>query len=365
MRLRRLVLAMLAPLAGCQELTGLLANPDAPANLTYQLIPSGDPSAPLGVLLSWGVPQSGNANAFNVYGRTSPGAGWQLRATTTSPTFHDLGVPDAQYYVATRDVDGNEIGQSNVVTIDLQARLPAPQGLSSVSLNSAIQLMWSNNVVGLLNGAFDHYRVYSTTYDGVRGVCTAAWVLQGTTVSDDFLVGNVANGLSLCFAVSAVTHDGHESVWSDARLDTPRYDGRSAYVFATAAKADSSGFLFVDATTQKLALVAAASRAGVDFTIERHSDGSLWITPARSGATVMLYASSPVADLTAVDRAPSAGYGSAALQAVPGDAYAFRLQESDGIHFAALRVAFMTSDYIVFDWSYQSAVGNVELSVAR
>jgi hypothetical protein len=364
MRLRRLALAMLAPLAGCQELTALLTDPDAPANLTYQLIPSGDPSAPLGVLLSWDMPRSGNAAAFNVYGRTSQGAAWQLRATTTSPTFHDLGVPDAQYYVATRDDNGNEIGQSNTVTIDLQTRLPAPQGLSSISLNAAIQLIWTNNVVTLLHGAFDHYRVYSTTYDGSRGVCTAAWVLQGTTVSDGFLVGNLANGLSLCFAVSAVTHDGHESEWSAARLDTPRYDGRNAVLYSSAANRDSSGFLFFDETTRKLAVAASPSRTDLDFTVERRSDGSLWITPARSGASVLLYASTPVTDLTAVDRAPSGGFGATALQALPGYAYVFRLQKSDGIHYAALRVAFVTADHLVFDWSYQSAPGNAELSRA-
>ena len=37
---------------------------------------------------------------------------------------------------------------------------------------------------------FDHYRVYSTSYDGSRGVCTAHWVLEGSTASDGFLVGN-------------------------------------------------------------------------------------------------------------------------------------------------------------------------------
>jgi hypothetical protein len=33
------------------------------------------------------------------------------------------------------------------------------------------------------------------------------------------------------------------------------------------------------------------------------------------------------------------------------------------VHYAAARVAFVTPDYVVFDWSYQSAPGNAELSV--
>ena len=84
---------------------------------------SGDPGRPLGVLLTWDIPQSGRANSFNVYGRESTGGGWQLRATTTSPTFHDAGIPERQYYVATRDANGNEIANSNTVTVDLQDRL--------------------------------------------------------------------------------------------------------------------------------------------------------------------------------------------------------------------------------------------------
>src|SRR5262249_47450897 len=146
--------------------------------------------------------------SFNVYARESTGNQWQLRATTTSPTFHDAGIPEAAYYVATRDANGNEIANSNIVTIDLQARLPAPQGLGSISLNGAVQLFWSPNAV---TTSFDHYLVYSSTYDGTRAVCNNDWVLEGSTVSDGFLVGNLTNGVSQCYVVSAVTTDGHES----------------------------------------------------------------------------------------------------------------------------------------------------------
>src|SRR6185437_3677546 len=177
---RLLLLSALVPIAACNELTGLGNDPDAPSNLTYQLMPSGDPNSPLGVLLTWEVPASGRGNAFNVYGSTN-GGNWQLRATTTSPTFHDAGTPEAQYYVTTIDADGNELGRSNTVTIDLQARLPAPQDLASISLNGAVQLSWNSNAVTASPSTFDHYRVYSATYDGTRGACTADWVLEGST----------------------------------------------------------------------------------------------------------------------------------------------------------------------------------------
>lgn len=362
MRLSRLlVFATCASLAACDQITGLLSDPDAPGNLSYQLIPSGDPNAPLGVLLMWDVPASGSANAFNVYGRVN-GGGWQLRATTTSPTFHDAGTPDEQYYVATVDVDGNELGNSNTVTIDLEARLPAPLGLTSISLNGAVQLRWAGNAAGSSPTTFDHYRVYSTTYDASRGVCTTGWVLEGSTLSDAFLAGGLTDGVSRCFAVSAITHDGHESLWSDSRLDTPRDDARNVVIYAASVRPDSGAFLFLDETTKTLGLVSAATRADADFTVDRRADGSFWFTPARTDATLLLYASSPVPDLTSVDRAPASGFASTALQAQSGYAYVFRLQESDGVHFGALRVVYVGSSYVVLDWSYQSAPGNAELN---
>lgn len=364
MRLSRLALAALVAVAACQDLVGPGGDPDAPANLAYQLIPSGDPAAPLAVLLTWDVPPSGRATAFNVYGRTGPGAAWQLRATTTSPTFHDAGVPDLEYYVATRDDAGNELAQSNVVTIDLNASVPSPLGLHTISLNTAIQLAWSSNAVDALHGAFDHYRVYSSSYDGSRGVCTSGWVLEGTTASDAFLVGNLVNGASRCFAISTVTRDGHESAWSDARLDTPRFDARNALVYSTSVRPDSGGFLFADDASHALGVVTTATRADLDFFVERHADGSLWITPARGGSTVALYSTQPIVELTSIDHAPAAGFGSTALQARPGFGYVFKLQKADGVHFAAVRVAFVTADYVVFDWAYQSAIGNPELSRA-
>ena len=39
----------------------------------------------------------------------------------------------------------------------------------------------------------------------------------------------------------------------------------------------------------------------------------------------------------------------------------FSTHKTDGVHYGAARVAFVSQDYVVLDWSYQSAVGNVEL----
>src|SRR3954470_13584570 len=145
--MRKALVLLVIGLAGC-EVNGATnpVDPGAPSNLSYQLQPSGDPNGPLGVLLTWVPPSNGRALSFNVYGRTS-NSGWQLRATTTSPSFHDSGVPESQYYVRGVDDQSVEMGQSNIVTIDLTNRLPAPLSVTSITLNSAVQLSWSDNAV--------------------------------------------------------------------------------------------------------------------------------------------------------------------------------------------------------------------------
>jgi hypothetical protein len=363
MKLSRLLLAALLPLAACDDLTGIITDPDAPGRLTYQLIPSGDPDAPLGVLLSWQFPTGGAANSFNVYARSTTNGTWNLRATTTSLTFHDMGVPERQYYVATRDANGNELAESDVVTIDLVSpRLPAPQGLTSISLNAAVQLSWRPNAVEAGGDRFDHYIVYSAPYDAARGVCTSSWAMEGSTVADAFYAGNLTNGTTRCFAVSAVTTSGHESVWSAQRVDTPRFDARNAFVYNTTARRDSSGFLFAEEVTRRTGVVGSSTRTDLDVIVERQTDGTMWFVPGRTGVTMMLYSTTPVADLSSIDRAATSGFTSNRYEAVPGYAYVFRVTKADGVHYAAIRVAFRTTDYVVFDWSYQSAPGNAELN---
>ena len=64
-----------------------------------------------------------------------------------------------------------------------------------VSLNGAIQLSWDANSRIDRPDLFDHYNVYSTSYDLDNNVCDDAhWALEGTSVSEDFLVSGLSNG---------------------------------------------------------------------------------------------------------------------------------------------------------------------------
>src|SRR5436309_16066528 len=129
------LLGSIVLLAACNDGATAPTDLDAPTNLTYQLLPSGDPSFPLGILLEWTPPGSGRAVTYDVYARSTTREDFALRATTTSPSFHDAGLPQLEYYVMALDQQGDELGSTDAITVDERNRLPAPQSMTSVTLN--------------------------------------------------------------------------------------------------------------------------------------------------------------------------------------------------------------------------------------
>ena len=370
MRSPRLLLLSAIVLAGCTTVTepgsGELG---APANLTYALLPSGEPDYPDGVLLRWDDPNDDRITDYVIYSRASTTDPWSRRGATTSNTFHDAGIPHLQYYVASEDDAGDESRGSNVVTVDERNRLPAPANLVSISLDRAVQLSWSANARTGPGGAslFSDYRVYSTTYDLDHDLCSQAnWVLEGSTVSEDFLVTGIANGAPRCFAVSTISVDGHESAWSNPRNDTPRYDARTVLIDAYEAHPATSGFRFYDPASGIFGAVLSGDRTDLDLRIERHADGSLWLRPVRADARIALYSASPVEDLTSIDVAPArSAFSTGAIEAVPGYAYVVEIQLADGLHYGAGRVTHVGRSYLILDWAYQTDPGNPELQRVR
>lgn len=240
-------------------------------------------------------------------------------------------------------------------------KLDAPTNLVSVSLNTAIQLSWAPNSRVADPGDFEHYNVYSTSYNLDTGVCdNGNWALEGTSVSEDFLVSGLTNGVSLCFSVTAVSLDGIESSVSASRYDTPRYDARNIRIDATQSHLSTSGFRF-DFGSGALGQVLSGDRSDLDFVVNRRTDGSLWMTTVRSGTSVVLYSQDPVSDLTSIDVAPVSGYFTGSIEAVTGYAYVYETNLTDGLHYGAVRVTSVGSNYIILDWAYQTDYGNPEL----
>lgn len=358
-----------AGLLGCSD--GVGPGIEAPQNLTYRLEPSGDPERPAGLILSWDPVLNPDLAAYRVYSRPSSSARFGLRASTTSTTFHDAGIPDLEYYVTAERVNGRESPPSNAVLIDERLRLEAPAWLQSISLNGAVHLYWSDNPFKNQPSGFKQYRVYSASYSLDRNLCGSSWFLEGTTVAPLFLVGALTNGVPRCFGVSAESVEGWESLWSPLRADTPRPDARNVLIFPVQVDVARSGFSFFRdlngngrADPSELGIVGSGTDPEADFYLDLDRNGDVFLVPRRAGTEVALYGNEPVGDLTSIDVAPESGYARSAIQAVPGYGYVFRMLGGDRYYrFGAVRVTHASSRYVIFDWSYQTDPGNPELAI--
>ena len=345
--------------------------PSTPANLTYELEPSGDPNRPLGILLMWDDVTDANLASYRVYSRSSSSGSFGLRGETSSNTFHDNGVPHLQYLVTAVNDNGEESGSSNVITVDERLQLDAPAWLFSISLNGAIHLEWDDSSYVTASTRFKWYRIYSTDYDLDNGLCGTNWLLEGTTVAPEFLASAMTNGVPRCFGISAVSREGYESLWSPLRQDTPRPDARNTLVFAYDENQAQSGFRFWQdvntdgrAQASELGRVQDGNLTSIDFWVYRDpTDSTLWLVPEFAGTQMRLYSNSPVADLTSIDFAPASGYSRSMIQAVPGYAYVFEIVEGSTVRYGALRMTHVGRDYLIFDWSFQTDPGNPELQI--
>lgn len=359
MRRTTLVAGAVVALAACStsdRVTGNNFNLTPPSNLTYQLIPSGNADQPEGIDLRWDPVNDPNIADYAVFSRASASDQWSLRAQTTSPSFEDLGQPDLQYYVASEAADGSMSVPSNVVTVDNTNKLPPPEDLAAIALDQAVQLSWSPNARLSNPSAFSYYRVYSTVYHASQNLCDTQWVLEGTTVSEDFIASGLPNGQPRCFDVSAISIDGHESDWPTPVAIAPSASAGDVVVFASQDSLRKSGFVF-GSSASALGVGASGTRTDIDFRVDRHPDGSMWIVPVRSGTSVALVNVLPIPNLSAVTVAPSSGYSTNAVQAKAKLGYVIRTARGDGVHYASLRVAAVGSNYIVFEWSYQRDPG--------
>lgn len=367
----------LALLAGCSDRfyndypsSGILP---VPTGLTYEVEPVGTGTAPSGILLRWNGTSDLNVTGWHVYSRATTSESFAYRGSTTSPSFHDAGAPYLQYYVVTADDLGYESDPSAVVTVDERLALARPASLGSTSLNGAVALAWSDNAYTSDPAAFGHYRVYGAHYDLDAGVCESDWALEGTTVAPEFIVSAIANGVPRCFAVTAVSVEGYESLWSPVKDDTPRPDARNVVVYAHQYQDAGAGFRFWQdldadgrADPNELGLAKNGSSLAADFSVERTVDGALWLSPVRSGTTLAIYGAVPVADLTSIDWAPVSGYSAAAAEAVPGWGYVFQTDGGDGFaRYGAVRVTHVGKDYLILDWAFQTDPGNPELVAGR
>lgn len=357
------VLTMLVLLSGCGDLFNGVDSRD-PTNLTYSVTTETSGGTLRGIMLTWEPPRARDAWSYAVYGRTSSYGEWYLIGVTTSTTFHDAGAPQRQYYVAARDQDDYEFGRTRTITVEFAAALAAPDGVTGVSLNQAVQLAWLDNARQAGGSNFRHYRVFSAARTAAGGCDLGRWEVEGATASEGFLAAGLPNGVSRCFAVTAVNREGMESAMSRVWVDTPRHDARHVALDAFEVRPASSGFMFHDVAAARFGVVVDGSRADADFRVERAADGTFRLRALRDAVRMMAFGTAPIADITMVDVAPATGYVLSEVAIQPGHAYVLRIARADGDRYGVVRIGYIMSEHAVFDWAYQPAPGNPELGVA-
>jgi len=227
---------------------------------------------------------------------------------------------------------------------DVQAP-SAPRGLFSITGDHEVYLSWLENperdVVG--------YRVYEAP---CASGADCPYRLVGSTAGTEFVVRGLDNGRTRFFAVAAYDRSGNESSLSyEDVFDTPRPEGFDRmlvnYLVDPAASAfDFSGDDVVDVNDDR-ADVVFGSRDGQHSMFAAFED-----TDIQDAG----YASS----LDAVDFAPESGWSpSGAVELITGHCYVVWTHND---HYAKFRVTSVNAQRVVFDWAYQTDVGNRELA---
>lgn len=259
---------------------------------------------------------------------------------------------------------------------------PTPLNLVGTTLDQAVALTWDDNAFLANPSNFQDYRIYSTTYswstDYLAGQCGSSWQLEGTTVAPEFIVGALTDGVSRCFAVSAVGVNQAESPRSAPHNDTPRPDVRNIVVWTGAANPTLSGFRFWkdangDGQVQdnELGLIVPGAGPDADFSIELNTattPDSLIVRPRRAGVLLAFYnGGAPVDDLTSIDLAPdpanpSSDYSTLAADALPNVGYVFQIPGPGGsVYYGAVRPTHVGDRFVILSWSFQTQANNPEL----
>jgi hypothetical protein len=204
-----------------------LGNPDS---LGYVLLPGG-PGQPAGVILTWAPASDPNVSNYIVLARdsTDSAATWGALAYTGADVYFDPGV-FAQYKIASQDQYGDVSSGTTPVTVDTNSPVPAPAGVTGAGIDSGVKLTWSSSARLAHAQQFAYYRVYSeqATTSNNTSTCpagAASFGLEGSTVSENFVVTGLANGAAWCYAITSVTQLGQESALSQWTIVTPSAAG--------------------------------------------------------------------------------------------------------------------------------------------
>lgn len=220
----------------------------------------------------------------------------------------------------------------------------APKNVSVLNGDNRVDIFWDRNRESDVAG----YNVYfSYSYDG-------RYELIGSTSGTSFADFGARNGTTYYYAVTAYDFDANESELSrDNVYITPRPEGFNQSIFDYKRFPNSSGYDFSEYR------VVAFDAQNCDFYFENHQ-GNYYLNVYDD---TDIQDMGPTYDLYDIPYAPNAGWAaSKSVRAVKGHTYVIWTFDN---HFAKVRISQITPDRIVFDWSYQTVKGNVDLKPVK
>lgn len=220
-----------------------------------------------------------------------------------------------------------------------------PQGITTISLDNAIEIRWLPSQDDDVKG----YNVWvSSSYNG-------KYLLIGSTSYTYFIDYGALNGNTYYYAVSAFDFNNNESALSkDSVYDTPRPEGYDVIIYDYYDYPKVSGYSF----SQYRVVKYNDDYSDFYFSANEFGKKCLLVWPD-TDIQDMGYTKS----LDDISSAPNDGWSpSGSAEAIVGHTYVIWTVDN---HYAKIRITAVGSNYIRFDWAYQTAVGNPELKVAQ
>lgn len=231
-----------------------------------------------------------------------------------------------------------------------------PRGLTSITGDREVELRWFPNEEYDLEG----YRIYrGDESEGFYRRIGWVWAHDPGSVYQEFYIDSpLPNGETFYYAVSAVDYAGNESdlSWEDV-FDTPRPEGRGKWLTSYYDDPDHCAYVFrQERVTDYDDLDADIAYAYDDQT----GIAWMWGLDAPDTDYITEIQDAGFAEMDDITWAPADGWTQQAMaELVEGHVYIIWTRDD---HYAKFRVTHVDPREVEFDWAYQIARGNQELS---
>ncbi|MDP2362692.1 MAG: hypothetical protein Q8M94_02865 [Ignavibacteria bacterium] len=218
-----------------------------------------------------------------------------------------------------------------------------PTGIQVLNGDNRVDIYWNRNRESDVAG----YNVYyNYTYQG-------KYTLIGSTSGTQFVDFDAVNGNKYYYAVAAYDYNGNESELSyDVIYSTPRPEGFNQSIFDAQRFPNNSGYSFQNYS------VVPFDDDYADFFFDIYEGVpyiNAWFDPAPTYIRDMGLTN----DIYDIAYAPQSGWiFKDYLRAYVGHTYVIWTIENN---FAKIRIKSITADRIVFDWAFQTVVGEPQL----